>query len=892
MNKRSKVLWQVLATALVFGFASLALTGCEDLFGKDEPGPAPEKKGQFSYTITWPDTVTAEISLQKLPEMSDIALASISSAKANGKSKTLSEMLELDAGAYFFHAHVSNDDSYADINEPVQVTSGKTTAYTKTFTNDDLVSGNQTNTMPITSVDVIVIAPIKDAVPNTAAEGGDNFTIGAVSWSPSPDRFMGGTEYTASVLLKADTGYTFTGLVSAKINGETATIAYNNGSAILISYAFRATEPVTFISNSYLATPSNKEIIYAYTYEGYEFYYVYLGQLANIPLYSFKTQIHDGIRTDYTVTVTDEVKNSVRDTVSNSVDQTIGVITNNTISESNNKTIGVELTYKTGTPFVSTKVKASGELSVQKEVSTSQTGSSEKTTSFGNTKEEASEHAMTTMESTTFHLTREEPTGYYKYTMFGVSDVFLSIIRDPKTDERYYEFKEFILDDSKTPYSWGFDYTKELPFKKNDASYLILEPELLDNLPEPTKDLTNSGASNNFTVTNADDWNRAVDLVKSGGGTAAEPRAYTINVIGNVVVTGGTNNTFGNTANITVTLNGNGKLFLSSQGSLLNIGGNQTVCIDGAGLVLQGLKSGQNSSTLDNYRTIITVNANGKLELKNGKISDNKTTVNGSGVNVLNSGVFTMTGGSINDNTTTANGGGVYVEGGTFTFNGGTISENTAVNGGGVIAAGSSTFAMNGGTISENTASSNNGGVGVYQNSTFTMAGGTISGNTANRGGGVVAYSSAFTMAGGTISGNTSKTTAGGVGLDSKSTFTMNDGIISYNTATAGNSGGGVHLMNGDTFTMNGGTISGNTAYDGGGVLVSKSCTFTMTNGTISGNTATHVGGGVRFTDGTFTMTGGTISQNTSTEYGGGCMVTAPYSKKQVVSLRAMAMIR
>jgi hypothetical protein len=424
---------------------------------------------------------------------------------------------------------------------------------------------------------------------------------------------MGGTVYTVTVLLTANTGCTFTGLSSAKINGEDATVAYNNGSAALISYAFRMTEEVTFISNSFMVTPKNTKI-YSYTYEGYDFYYIYLGQLANIPLYSFKTQIHDGIETEYTITVTDEVKNSVANTVSNSVQDAIKVATEHTESNTGGGKVGAEIAVQFGNPIVSAEVKVSAEYSWEKEITDTTTNTIEKTTSFSNTKEEATEYAKTNMESNTFHLTKEEPTGYYKYTMFGISDVYLYVISDPKTKEKYCEFKEFIIENAKDAYSWGFEYTKALPFEKKDASSFKLDSSVLDNLPDPEFDLSDHTVSNNFIVTNNDEWNRAIDIIKNGGSSvAANPNAYTITIRGNVGITGSITNTFGNAENIVVTLVGNGKLYLSSQGSLINIGGTQTICLDSASLTLQGLKAGENSSLLNNNRAISYVNSSGKL---------------------------------------------------------------------------------------------------------------------------------------------------------------------------------------------------------------------------------------------------------------------------------------
>ena len=99
--------------------------------------------------------------------------------------------------------------------------------------------------------------------------------------------------------------------------------------------------------------------------------------------------------------------------------------------------------------------------------------------------------------------------------------------------------------------------------------------------------------------------------------------------------------------------------------------------------------------------------------------------------------------------------------------------------------------------------------------------------------------------------------------------FTMNDGVISGNSA---GSGAGVNVGENTTFTMNGGAISGNSIGDyfspsfGGGVFVNKNATFTMNGGTISRNSAFYGngygGGGGVYVNGTFTMVDGIISNN------------------------------
>ena len=139
-----------------------------------------------------------------------------------------------------------------------------------------------------------------------------------------------------------------------------------------------------------------------------------------------------------------------------------------------------------------------------------------------------------------------------------------------------------------------------------------------------------------------------------------------------------------------------------------------------------------------------------------------------------------------------------------------------------------------GAKITGNTSSSSNGGgVSVNNNSTFTMNGGEISGNTA-----------ASSYGGG-----------GGVAVATDGTFIMSGGKISGNSS---NRGGGVHVYG--TFTMSGGEISGNTTGSGGGVDVAVYGTFTMNGGKISGNTTTSYGGGVNLTStATFTKTGNSI---------------------------------
>jgi uncharacterized repeat protein (TIGR02543 family) len=153
------------------------------------------------------------------------------------------------------------------------------------------------------------------------------------------------------------------------------------------------------------------------------------------------------------------------------------------------------------------------------------------------------------------------------------------------------------------------------------------------------------------------------------------------------------------------------------------------------------------------------------------------------------------------------------------------------------------------------------GGGGVSSNGTFTMNGGEISGNSTGSYGGGVFTNGTFTMSGGEISGNSTGSYGGGV-HNNGGTFTMNGGTINGNQASSINSyGGGVCNIAG-TITIKGGKISGNIANYGGGVT--NTGTFNMYDGEITGNTASRsrltaaVGGGV-YNSGVFRMGGGII---------------------------------
>jgi hypothetical protein len=313
----------------------------------------------------------------------------------------------------------------------------------------------------------------------------------------------------------------------------------------------------------------------------------------------------------------------------------------------------------------------------------------------------------------------------------------------------------------------GGNYTPPATTGGTFYYYVEVTNTITDNLDGGVKSQTTASAavkitvSTLFLVTTDTQWNYALETIgKSGSGTAAAWKDYTIQINGSFSVpyNADTVYSFGYSAQyLTVNLTGNGTVSLGSnlKRYLLMLRANQTLVIDGAGLILQGRPDNE-------YSLVYLDSASAALELRNGVITDNGTSSSGGGVRVGNGALFTMSGGEISNNrsnSSNSGGGGVYVDNGVFFMSGGEISGNYSggSGGGGVRVYNGGTFTMSGGKISGNTASgSDGGGVYVANGGTFTMSSGEISGNTASGygggdGGGVYAYYGTFNKSGNSV---------------------------------------------------------------------------------------------------------------------------------------------
>ena len=159
-------------------------------------------------------------------------------------------------------------------------------------------------------------------------------------------------------------------------------------------------------------------------------------------------------------------------------------------------------------------------------------------------------------------------------------------------------------------------------------------------------------------------------------------------------------------------------------------------------------------------------------------------------------------------------------------------------------------------------------GGGIYNNGTLTINNTILSNNSAGSGGGISNYG-IVAINNSTLSGNS--TGGSGGGIWNNGTLTIDNSKLSGNSAI---DGGGIYnygVMS--ILTITNSTLSGNSANDSssGGGIYNDGATLTIDNSTLSSNFADWSGGGI-YNDqaGTVTITNSTLSGNSANEEGGG----------------------
>ena len=239
------------------------------------------------------------------------------------------------------------------------------------------------------------------------------------------------------------------------------------------------------------------KILYSYSYNEFNYYYIYLGRMENIPLFSpdnAAINFNGGSPQwfEYTKEVIEKI--NIENTISTSITETIGYIESNVIAtETGNKTSwtnyweaggsgGLDLgIFKIGGGGKYTETR-SGEDSWNNYTSKSTTDSFEQVRSVANTLTHASEYTNKTVVSRGFSLSSDDRPGRYRLTMFAVSDVYLYVIKDSITGDIYYEFTEHVVPGE---YDWLIEYAEPGHSFRRSASGFEIDISILKNLPKP-----------------------------------------------------------------------------------------------------------------------------------------------------------------------------------------------------------------------------------------------------------------------------------------------------------------------------------------------------------------------------------------------------------------------
>ena len=342
------------------------------------------------------------------------------------------------------------------------------------------------------------------------------------------------------------------GIITALSTGTSVITARTDSGGRESQLTVRVFNPVFNDRDRFKIQPNEDtgKIKYSYTYDTYDFYHIYLGQVTNIPIFHpdiasthfMGTAPHSFVYTQENIETVD-----IRNSVSNSSSFATGVIEENSIARDDGGLTGKEDSHML---WISTEVgvdkgfvaKVSGgyqrewknfaETNWNDHTSKTDIDSFEETRSFENTVEHATSWAKSTAITRGFELhPNENRPGYYRYSLFAISDVYLSIIRDSSTGMVYYEFLNCVVPNipGTDRYAWVLEYTDRLPFGKSNNSEFILDFPI--NLPEPnTSFYTVTFDKNNDDIVFTDANPRTITVCAQTNIRDARPPSPTIGI--------------------------------------------------------------------------------------------------------------------------------------------------------------------------------------------------------------------------------------------------------------------------------------------------------------------------------------------------------------------------
>ncbi|MDR0791255.1 MAG: hypothetical protein LBE47_01815 [Methanomassiliicoccaceae archaeon] len=203
----------------------------------------------------------------------------------------------------------------------------------------------------------------------------------------------------------------------------------------------------------------------------YSIYYIYLGKVTNVPIAWEMTQKYNGkaplVMSYSTSTTTEE---SISSSSSTCVTETV----QSTVSRS------TEMSYK-ASAGIGGIIGASVEAGWKAGWGSSNTSASSISTTDTFTSFTGWSKTHSSTMTRTIGEKGEDP-GYYRYTLFATTDVYLTIVKDNYSSESYYEYTTFARTGT---YFMELDYSEDNDFTKwNNFEKFKITDEILDDLPK------------------------------------------------------------------------------------------------------------------------------------------------------------------------------------------------------------------------------------------------------------------------------------------------------------------------------------------------------------------------------------------------------------------------
>ncbi|MCP4713123.1 MAG: hypothetical protein GY869_31215, partial [Planctomycetes bacterium] len=231
---------------------------------------------------------------------------------------------------------------------------------------------------------------------------------------------------------------------------------------------------------------------------------------------------------------------------------------------------------------------------------------------------------------------------------------------------------------------------------------------------------------------------------------------------------------------------------------------------NGVNIVNTGIVTITDSIIRDNGRGIYSGNGAARLTISDTVIRNNSDSGDGAGVHYRGNGPHIITNSTIQNNTATNNGGGLYIHNvasGNIIVTDTTISHNNAANVGGGIYLNGSYPTFIGTSVNSNTSGSHGGG--VYANSFATFIRSSISSNTSLNGVGGGAFVNAPTrviiLENSNLTDNVANSQAGGLYLNGSWAYITNS-VVSRNSLAnpvGEQGGGGIYANSGSVSVKN-----------------------------------------------------------------------------------------